>query len=38
MKYGFFDERAKEYVITRPDTPLFWSNYLGTNDSEYDRN
>ena len=30
MKYGFFDEHAKEYVITRPDTPLSWSNYLGT--------
>ena len=21
MKYGFFDESKKEYVITRPDTP-----------------
>ena len=29
MKYGFFDDVAKEYVITRPDTPLPWINYLG---------
>lgn len=31
MKYGFFDDEQKEYVITRPDTPLPWINYLGTN-------
>jgi N,N'-diacetylchitobiose phosphorylase len=30
MQYGFFDDTAKEYVITRPDTPLSWSNYLGS--------
>lgn len=30
MKYGFFDDIQKEYVITRPDTPLPWINYLGT--------
>jgi cellobiose phosphorylase len=30
MKYGYFDDQAKEYVINRPDTPLSWSNYLGT--------
>jgi cellobiose phosphorylase len=30
MKYGFFDDEQKEYVITRPDTPLPWINYLGT--------
>jgi N,N'-diacetylchitobiose phosphorylase len=30
MQYGFFDDLAKEYVITRPDTPQSWSNYLGT--------
>lgn len=30
MKYGFFDDQQKEYVITRPDTPLPWINYLGT--------
>ena len=30
MKYGFFDDQQKEYVIIRPDTPLPWINYLGT--------
>ena len=29
MKYGHFDKENKEYVITRPDTPLPWINYLG---------
>ncbi len=29
MKYGYFDDTAREYVITRPDTPLPWINYLG---------
>ena len=29
MKYGFFDDEAREYVITRPDTPYPWINYLG---------
>lgn len=33
MKYGYFDLEHKEYVITRPDTPAAWSNYLG--DPEY---
>ena len=28
--YGYFDSSAKEYVITRPDTPLPWLNYLGS--------
>lgn len=28
--FGYFDRPAKEYVITRPDTPLPWINYLGT--------
>ncbi len=32
MKYGFFDDKNKEYVITRPDTPLPWINYLGNED------
>ncbi|MBK8802042.1 MAG: glycosyl transferase [Fibrobacteres bacterium] len=27
--YGRFDDAAREYVITRPDTPLPWLNYLG---------
>jgi cellobiose phosphorylase len=30
MRYGYFDDEAKEYVITRPDTPASWSNYLGS--------
>lgn len=30
MQYGYFDDDAKEYVITRPDTPSSWSNYLGS--------
>lgn len=30
MKYGFFDDTHKEYVIQRPDTPRSWSNYLGS--------
>jgi cellobiose phosphorylase len=28
-RYGHFDDANKEYVITRPDTPLPWINYLG---------
>lgn len=27
--YGYFDARASEYVIIRPDTPTPWMNYLG---------
>ena len=30
MQYGYFDDQHKEYVITRPDTPKSWSNYLGS--------
>lgn len=30
MQFGYFDEAAKEYVITRPDTPAPWANYLGS--------
>jgi len=30
MRYGTFDDAAKEYVIVRPDTPTSWSNYLGS--------
>ena len=30
MKYGYFDDQKKEYVITRPDTPSAWANYLGS--------
>ncbi len=29
MRFGYFDDKNKEYVITRPDTPLPWINYLG---------
>lgn len=32
MEFGFFDDGNKEYVITRPDTPLPWINYLGVKD------
>jgi cellobiose phosphorylase len=27
--YGHFDAAAREYVVTRPDTPRSWTNYLG---------
>ncbi|MFZ1063149.1 MAG: glycosyl hydrolase family 65 protein [Acidimicrobiales bacterium] len=30
MEYGYFDDGDREYVITKPDTPLPWINYLGT--------
>jgi len=30
MKYGYFDQKTREYVITRPDTPTPWINYLGS--------
>ncbi|KGM13558.1 GH36-type glycosyl hydrolase domain-containing protein [Cellulomonas bogoriensis] len=30
MRYGYFDDAAREYVITRPDTPRSWINYLGS--------
>ena len=29
MRYGYFDDNTREYVITQPDTPLPWINYLG---------
>ena len=29
MKFGYFDDQQKEYVITTPRTPLPWINYLG---------
>jgi cellobiose phosphorylase len=29
-RFGFFDDERREYVITRPDTPRSWSNYLGS--------
>ena len=30
MQFGHFDDDEREYVITRPDTPLPWINYLGS--------
>ena len=30
MRYGYFDDAAREYVIDRPDTPAPWVNYLGS--------
>ncbi|MEA5049827.1 MAG: glycosyl transferase [Eubacteriales bacterium] len=32
MRYGYFDDTAREYVITTPETPLPWINYLGSRD------
>ena len=32
MKYGFFDDGNREYVITDPRTPYPWINYLGNHD------
>ena len=32
MKFGYFDDERKEYVITTPKTPLPWINYLGNRD------
>jgi len=32
MRYGFFDNENKEYVIDRPDVPVSWTNYLGVKD------
>ncbi len=32
MKYGFFDDVNREYVIERPDIPVSWTNYLGVKD------
>lgn len=29
MKFGHFDDAQREYIITRPDTPYPWINYLG---------
>jgi cellobiose phosphorylase len=30
MQFGHFDDKNKEYVIDRPDTPRSWGNYLGS--------
>jgi cellobiose phosphorylase len=30
VKFGYFDDENKEYVITTPETPYPWINYLGS--------
>ena len=30
MRFGYFDEINKEYVIDKPNTPAPWVNYLGS--------
>ncbi|MFC1996377.1 GH36-type glycosyl hydrolase domain-containing protein [Chloroflexota bacterium] len=30
MKFGHFDDTQREYVISQPNTPLPWINYLGS--------
>lgn len=32
MRYGYFDNENREYVIERPDIPVSWTNYLGVKD------
>lgn len=32
MRYGFFDDENREYVIERPDIPVSWTNYIGVRD------
>ena len=32
MRYGYFDDANREYVIERPDVPVSWTNYLGRED------
>jgi N,N'-diacetylchitobiose phosphorylase len=32
MRYGYFDDEHREYVIERPDVPVSWTNYLGVKD------
>ena len=32
MRYGYFDNQNREYVIERPDVPVSWTNYLGVRD------
>ncbi len=32
MKFGYFDDENREYVITNPETPWPWINYLGNED------
>ncbi|MBD5539974.1 MAG: N,N'-diacetylchitobiose phosphorylase [Lachnospiraceae bacterium] len=30
MRFGYFDDTKREYVIEKPDTPAPWANYLGS--------
>ena len=30
MKYGYFNDSTREYIITDPKTPVKWINYIGT--------
>jgi cellobiose phosphorylase len=30
MKFGYFDDKNREYVINTPKTPYPWINYLGS--------
>jgi N,N'-diacetylchitobiose phosphorylase len=32
MRYGYFDDEHREYVVDRPDVPVSWTNYLGVRD------
>jgi len=32
MRYGYFDDENREYVIERPDIPVSWTNYIGVKD------
>ena len=32
MKFGYFDDQNREYVIQTPQTPFPWINYLGNKD------
>ncbi|RPI31819.1 MAG: N,N'-diacetylchitobiose phosphorylase, partial [Chloroflexota bacterium] len=32
MRYGYFDDENREYVIEKPDVPVSWTNYIGVKD------
>lgn len=32
MRYGYFDNKHREYVIDRVDVPVSWTNYIGLKD------
>ena len=33
MRYGYFDNENREYVISQVDVPVSWTNYLGVKES-----